>query len=148
MPAACTVHDEAGVKKGDCLSLIGWDTAVNPARPSVARSIRAALASSKSVYGVASNDAADGAVVNVLVDGDVASEDITNLKPGPSRVVITDYEQVSLDDQCRLKRIDASKRPIHAEFVVGTCDVHGDLTVQPRHASNETEFSHVFNVRS
>lgn len=133
--------DQETIAKGDTVCVIGFDTAKN--RPTVKRATRDNLATSKTIFGVAKDDAAEGSVF-VLVAGEVAENVVTSLGAGNSWIIATDINNATIANQCRLIRID---RPDGSEFIVGTCDEDGNLTVQPR-ASRDTSNLHVFNVRS
>ena len=142
MAVGCIVDDAAGVLKGDALCLVGWDGGTN--KPKVARATRAALLTSKTVYGIAEDDAADTDPIQVLVAGDAARDTVTSLGAGTSRIIATDLTAAAAGDQCRLIRVAS---PNGSEYVVGTCDENGNLSVVPR-ASRETSSQHVFNVRA
>jgi hypothetical protein len=146
MAKKCTVPGGETIAKGDAVCVTGFDTANN--RPTVKRATRNNLANSKTVFGVAEDDAT-GDSVSVLVAGEVAENTLTNLGAGGSRIVVTDISNPDPDPkyQCRLKRID-SPTPAAEGFVVGTCDENGNLIIQPRHSSYETGFSKVHNVRA
>ena len=141
MSKQCTVPSGETIAQGDAVCVIGFDT--TNSRPIVKRATRDNLAASKTVFGVAEDDATTG-IVLVLVAGDVAENAVTGLGPGKSRIIATDINNATAAGQCRLVRID---RPDGSEFVVGTCDEEGNLAVQPR-ASRDTSELHVFNVRS
>jgi len=141
MAKKCTVPGGETIAKGDTVCVIGFDTAKN--RPTVKRATRDNLATSKTIFGVAKDDAAGGSVF-VLVAGEVAENAVTSLGAGNSRIIATDINNATAANQCRLIRID---RPDGSEFVVGTCDEDGNLALQPR-ASRDTSNLHVFNVRS
>jgi hypothetical protein len=143
----CTVPSGETIAIGDAVCVIGFDTANN--RPTVKRATRDNLAASKTVFGVAEDnavfeDVAAGGSVFVLVAGEVAENAITSLGAGDSRIIATDVNNATAAKQCRLIRID---HPDGSEYVVGTCDENGNLVVQPR-ASREASTLHVFNVRS
>ncbi len=141
--------------KGDAVCVIGFDDANK--RPSVTQANSENLTISKTVFGVAQDDAADGSVP-VLVAGEVAMGKITGLGDGASRIVVTDIANPEAAKRCRLKRIatrEAKKpdgfverRPSPEGFVVGTCNETGDVIIQPRHSSFETGFIKVHNVRA
>ncbi len=134
----CTVPDEETIAKGDAVCVIDFDTDKN--RPTVKRATRDNLADSKTIFGVAKDDA-DGGSVIVLVAGDVAENDVTGLGAGNSRIIATDIDNATAEAQCRLIRTDRSG------FIVGTCDEEGNLVVQSR-SSRDTSNLHVFNVTS
>lgn len=144
MPTLCTAGET--VSKGDAVCVTSFDATKE--RPLVKRATRSELLSSKTVFGVAENDAT-GDSVSVLVAGEVAEHKITNLGAGGSQIVVTDISNPDPDPkhQCRLKRI-ALPTPTPEGFVVGTCDENGNLVIQPRHSSYETGFSKVHNVRA
>jgi hypothetical protein len=137
----CTVPEGETIAQGDAVCAIGFDIAEN--RPTVKRATRDNLATSKTVFGVAKDDA-DGASVLVLVAGEVVENALTRLGSGNSRIIATDINQGATADQCRLIRAD---RPEGSEFVVGTCDENGHLTIQPR-ASRDKSTLHAYNVRA
>jgi len=141
MSKQCTVPNGETIAEGDAVCVIGFDTANN--RPTVKMATRDNLATSRTVFGVAEENAAGGSVF-VLVAGEVAENAITSLGAGRSNIVATDIHNATAANQCRLKRID---RPNDSEFVVGTCDEHGNLVVQPR-ASRDRSARHVYNVCS
>jgi hypothetical protein len=133
--------------EGDALCVIGWNAGASPPRPKVARATRTKLLTSKTVYGVATADAAYLDDVTVLVAGEVAPEGITGLTSGgagTSFLIATDVNATSAIDQCRLIRVE---RPDGSEYVVGTCDEGGNLAIQPR-ASRDTSSRLAFNVKS
>jgi len=142
MAVGCIVNDATGVLKGDALCVVGWDGGTD--KPKVARATRAVLLTSKTVYGVAEDDAANNDPIQVLVAGDAARNAITSLGAGTSYVVATDVNAGTAADQCRLVRVE---RPDGSEYVVGTCDEGGNLAIQPR-ASRDTSARLMFNVRS
>ncbi|MEZ4674860.1 MAG: glycosyl hydrolase family 28-related protein [Caldilineaceae bacterium] len=124
-----------------------FDTINN--RPTIKRATRNNLATSKTVFGIAENNAVFeddvvGGSVFVLVAGEVMENAITSLGAGKSNIIATDIHNAPEANQCRLKRIE---RPDGSEYVVGTCDENGNLVVQPR-ASRETSTLHGFNVKS
>ena len=111
----CTVPEGETIVRGDALC----DRLRHQQnRPTVKRATRDNLADSKTIFGVAKDDA-DGGSVIVLVAGDVAENDVTGLGAGNSRIIATDIDKPTAEAQCRLIRMD---RPDGAEFVVGTCD--------------------------
>ena len=142
MPTLCTAEEI--ISKGDAVCVTSFDTTKE--RPLVKKAIRKELSSSKTVFGIAENDATGGSV-SVLVTGEVAENKITNLGVGISQIVVTDIANPEPTYQCRLKRI-ALPVPTPEGFVVGTCDENGNLVIQPRHSSYETGFSKVHNVRA
>jgi hypothetical protein len=153
MPTLCTAPGGETIAKGDAVCVTSFDTANS--RPIAKRATRENLARSKTVFGVAKDDATGGSVF-VLVAGDVAENTVTNLGSGGSRIVVTNTDIQNLDlenpdipeeQQCRLKRID-SPIPTPESFVIGTCDEEGNLIIQPRHSSYETGFSKGHNVRA
>ncbi|MCA9591449.1 MAG: hypothetical protein KC657_39410, partial [Myxococcales bacterium] len=113
MAVGCIVDDAAGVLKGDALCLVGWDGGTN--KPKVARATRAALLTSKTVYGIAEDDAADTDPIQVLVAGDAARDTVTSLGAGTSRIIATDLTAAAAGDQCRLIRVAS---PNGSEYVV------------------------------
>src|SRR5262245_34574150 len=126
MAQQCTVADGETIAKGDAVCVTGFDTAQK--RPIVKRATRRNLATSKTVFGVAEDDAAADSVF-VRVAGEVVENAVTDLSGGDSSLVATDINNAMAVNQCRLIRI---ARPDGSEFVVGTCDENGNLVLQPR----------------
>ncbi|MCA9589738.1 MAG: hypothetical protein KC657_30755, partial [Myxococcales bacterium] len=71
----------------------------------VARATTANLATSKTVFGVARDDAEDTDPVDVNVAGEVSENAITSLGAGTSRIIATDLTAAAAADQCRLIRV-------------------------------------------
>jgi hypothetical protein len=127
MATSCTVDDALNISAGDAVCVVGWDGVHT--RPKVAKASRGKLATSKTVYGVATEDADDATLVHVLVAGEVAIATLTGLDAGAgagtSRIVATDINATDADPdvaatlQCRLIRVD---RPDGSEHIVGMCD--------------------------
>ena len=121
MPVLCTAGET--ISKGDAVCVTSFDATKE--RPLVKMATRSELSSSKTVFGVAEEDAT-GDSVSVLVAGEVAENKITNLGVGISQIVVTDIANSEPTYQCRLKRI-ALPIPTPEGFVVGTCDGNGNL---------------------
>jgi hypothetical protein len=149
MSRPCTVPSGETISKGDAVCVVDFDTTNK--RPVVERATRNNLSKSKTVFGVAEDDAVvaqDDTVpgyVVVLAAGEVADDTVTALGPGESRIIVPDLLG-------KLSRIDDTKggtvAPQKEVYIVGTCDAHGHLVIQPRHSSDETGFPPVFNVRA
>jgi hypothetical protein len=150
MSTPCTVSDVNNIAEGNAVCVVAYDA--DHSRPKVGRATAANLATSKTVFGVAVADAANGTLIQILVAGEVAKESITSLGAGDSRIIVTDYANATAANQCKLKRIDDTDGntvpPRMEVYVVGTCDENGNLAVQPRHFSDATGFPKVFNVRA
>jgi hypothetical protein len=151
MALDCTVNDVAGVSKGDAVCLVGWDAGPAP-RPQVARATASALLTSRTILGVAQDDAPDGSQVVVLVAGDAAPNSVTMLGAGASRIIVTDVFNTDATLQCKLKRIDdddgGAALPRRDVYVVGTCDAEGNVTILPHHSSQELGSLRAFNVKA
>ncbi len=148
MPTTCFDDDGGSILKGHAVCLSGWD-AIN-ARPKVKRANAANLggANAKTVYGIARSNSSSLAV-DILVSGEVADVSISGLNTGPgtARLVVTDYDNTTIANQCRLRHIDDAPA-VRERFIVGSSDESGTLVIQPRHSSLESGFQTVFNVRA
>src|SRR5262252_7252785 len=92
MSKQCTVPNGETIAEGDAVCVIGFDTANN--RPTVKMATRDNLATSRTVFGVAEENAAGGSVF-VLVAGEVAENAITSLGAGRSNIVATDIHNAT-----------------------------------------------------
>jgi hypothetical protein len=150
MATPCTDDDGGNILAGHAVCVSDWDSGNN--RPKVKRALAANLtgANARTIFGVAAaNSAGAGGLVSILVSGEVAKQSITGLSTGAgtSRLVVTDFENATTANQCNLRHIDDNP-PVGERFVIGSSDENGNLTIQPRHNSDETGFPKVFNVRA
>jgi hypothetical protein len=137
MALQCKTGGASGVTAGDALCLIGYAGGI----PLVARAIPGTgntLDASRTVLGIAQTTVGINTLVMAWVAGDVAPQATTSLSNSGLSSVIT---------------VDASGRlaplvlPTGGEFIVGTCDVNGHTSLQPR-ASLDTSALQTYNPKA
>lgn len=151
MPKTCTASGT--IAAGDAVCVVGFDDGTYPTRPVlVARATAGNLASARSVYGISREAKTNTQAVLIDVPGDVTENAITSLGAGESRLIVTNLLNASSTNQCKLKRIDdfdpETDPAVRDVYVVGTCDEDGNVTVLPRHDSEQLGYRRAFSVQA
>jgi hypothetical protein len=129
-----------GLALGD--AVVGyWNSGMT--RWEVKRANASTLAVMPTVLGIVNEFDATPGHVTVALPGELADNRITGLNPGGSLTAnIVAVDPSAPIGASNLIRVE---RPNGSEFVVGTTDADGNLTIQPR-ASRDTSPQHVFSV--
>lgn len=151
MSKLCTASGT--ISAGDAVAVVGYDVGTYPTRPFlVARATAANLPSSRAVLGISRESKTDTQQVDVYVSGDIAENGITGLGAGESRLVVTDFSNATASLTCKLKRIDdfdpGVDPPVRDLYVVGTCDEEGNVTILPRHHSEQLGYRRAFSIQA
>jgi hypothetical protein len=129
-----------GLALGD--AVVGyWNSGMT--RWGVKRANSSTLDEMPTVLGIVNEFDATPGYVTVALPGELADNRIAGLNPGGSLTAnIVAVDPSASIGASNLIRVE---RPNGSEFVVGTTDADGNLTIQPR-ASRDTSPQHVFSV--